>query len=142
MKKIVLQYDTALTASPLGTSITCDSLAITCDVEHENVSEFISANDVKYVDTIGRYVIHFELSASNFEYDDAKYVAVKKFVSAPVRRIKIITSSSLTSLNGYTEFNTDNTINMIIESSDTIYNSNHRYRNVRIKLVSESTYII
>lgn len=135
-------YDTVLTASTLAYSITCDALNIDCQLIDENISEFHTADDTIYMTNVSRYQVDVQLSSDNFKDNDAMLTGVMTFISAPVRRIKLETNASVTSINGWTAFNGGNTINVYVDDHSINYHTNRRYKTYFMTLVSESKYTI
>lgn len=141
MKQLVLKWDTALTASSLAYAITATCNSVVCEIENEKTSDFTTAEYTLYQTSVARYSVIVSVSQT-YVGDDANYVNVQKFLAAPVRRVQLITTSSVTGLNGYTAFNSDNAINFNVVDSQTQWQSNKRLRNVTFRLVSESKYNI
>lgn len=142
MKQIVLEYDTVLTASTLTYSITANALDVRCEVVPETVSEFTTTDHSNFQYTIGRYSVFVNLTTNNWANDEQVFVNVGKFINAPLRRMHIIPTSSITSINGYTEFNSTNTINFNVSDASVTWGGNKTYRNYSFTLVSEDKYSI
>lgn len=143
MKQIVLLWDSSLTGATLARSLTSTANSITCEITSEPISDFTTANDTLFQTTVGRYAVAITLSTENFNDSlsgNANYKNVMRFLASPVRRIKYMTTTTYPDINGYDEFNSDNTINMNVDRYQTIWRGNRRNRSITMTLISEQVY--
>jgi hypothetical protein len=136
MTTVILQYDTSLTGT-LTQSVTAQAVNIWCEMIPESVSEFTTVEHTNLQSVIGRYNVNIVFSLTNFENDNAMYIAVQRWIAAPVKSFH---TKGVTDINGYTSFSASNTYYWNIDSQSTNWMSNRKYRTLSVSIVSEKKY--
>lgn len=154
MKQIVLNYRQSLSGSWVSSPLTADALSCRVYVLPEmdtSNSEIRRSAGKKCQTIVPRLQVDLVLSPTNFDPDmsasgDANWLYVQSYYIAPQRKLQYLFTTQAPNLDGFTCFNTDNTVYLNLEDLDINFEDydveNRRIRYVVLHLESVDPYTL